>query len=183
MKLAERLSRGLRLIETAFMYGAATGMVAIMMIVVVDVVLRYVFSAPLSWSYDVVSMYLVSFVIFLALAESFRRGVHIKVDLIQRLRGTRVLAAAELVGYAASLLLFGLILQLLVSQGLEAFFASDVVDGAIPWPTWPPYFIAALGTGLLWLRMLLSLALRLIAFASGRPADPESDERSAEGGH
>jgi hypothetical protein len=58
-----------------------------------------------------------------------------------------------------------------------------VVDGAIPWPTWPPYFIAALGTGLLWLRMLLSLALRLIAFASGQPCDPESDERDAGGGH
>lgn len=183
MKTIERCSRGLRVVENACMYGAAAGMVAIMMIVVVDVVLRYVFSAPLSWSYDVVSMYLVSFVIFLALAESFRRGVHIKVDMIQRLRGTRFLAAAELLGYSASLLLFGLILHLLVSQGVQGMIARDVVDGAIPWPTWPPYLIAALGTGLLWLRMLLSLSLRLIGFASGRPCDPESDERSAEGGH
>jgi TRAP-type C4-dicarboxylate transport system permease small subunit len=183
MKTIERCSRGLRVVENACMYGAATGLVAIMMIVVVDVVLRYVFSAPLSWSYDVVSMYLVSFSIFLALSDSFRRGIHIKVDLIQRLRGTRLLAAAELLGYSASLLMFGLILKLLISQGLEAFIAADVVDGAIPWPTWPPFAVAALGTGLLWLRILLSLILRVIAFVTGAPCDPEAEERGPEGAH
>lgn len=183
MTAIERVSRGLRRVEDACMYGAATGLFAIMMIVVVDVVLRYVFSAPLSWSYDAVSMYLVSFSIFLALSESFRRGIHIKVDLIQRLRGTRLLAASELLGYAASIALFGLILYLLVSQGLEALLAGDVVDGAIPWPTWPPFAVAALGTGLLCLRMLLSLIRRAIAFVTGVSCDPEAEERGSEGVH
>src|SRR3546814_5827562 len=60
-----------------------------MLVIVVDVVMRYFFSAPLSWSYDLIGMYLVTLVFFLALADTFRRGGHIKVDLFENLRRTK----------------------------------------------------------------------------------------------
>jgi TRAP-type C4-dicarboxylate transport system permease small subunit len=181
--LVTRIDRVLRVLELASMYLAAAGLMAIMIIVVVDVALRYVFSAPLSWSYDVVSMYLVTVVIFMALSDGFRSGIHIKVDLIQRLQGTRLLALAEIVGYCASMTLFGLILHELIVHGLTAFINAEVVAGAIAWPTWPPHLVASIGVALLFVRIGLSLTLRIVAFASGQALPPTKDAPAAEGHH
>lgn len=156
-------------VERLFLYLTGAGLFAIMMVIVVDVVLRYFFSAPLSWSYDLIGMYLVTLVFFLALADTFRRGAHIKVDLFEALRGTRLLLAAEILGYCASLLLFALIFHQMATNGLEAFLANDVVDGAIPWPTWPPYLFGAAGVGLLMVRMVLATINRIVALLTGRP--------------
>jgi len=179
---AARIDRWLRALERGSMLLSAFGLLAIMAIVVADVVLRYLFSAPIGWSYDVVSMYLVTLVIYMALANTFQRGAHIKVDLVARLRGTRMLAGCEIVGYLASLLLFGLILFQMVIQGWTAWVNTEVVDGAIPWPTWPPYLIGAVGIALMSARMALSIVLRMIAFHGGQPISPETEEAHP-GGH
>jgi TRAP-type C4-dicarboxylate transport system permease small subunit len=46
-----------------------------------EVVARYVFSAPTSWTYDL-GCYLLAAVIFLSVPEMTRRGAHIQVNLI-----------------------------------------------------------------------------------------------------
>lgn len=173
------LDRWVGAVERVFLYFTGTGLFAIMMVIVVDVVLRYFFSAPLSWSFDLIGMYLVTLVFFLALADTFRRGAHIKVDLFDALRGTRLLLAAEIIGYCASLLLFALILHQMAINGIEAFLANDVVDGTIPWPTWPPYFFGSVGIGLLIIRVVLATINRIIALLSGRPFEQEGGDRIA----
>lgn len=163
-------------VERIFLYLTGAGLFAIMMVIVVDVVLRYFFSAPLSWSYDLIGMYLVTLVFFLALADTFRRGAHIKVDLFEVLRGTRLLLVAEIIGYCASLLFFALIFHQMAVNGLEAFLANDVVDGAIPWPTWPPYLFGATGVGLLMIRVVLATINRVIAVLTGRQFEQEGGD-------
>ena len=176
------LDKTVRAVEQAFLYLTGAGLLVIMMVIVVDVVLRYFFSSPLSWSYDLISIYLVTLVFFLALADTFRRGGHIRVDLFEFLRGSRLLTAAEIIGLCAALLFFGLILQQMVMHGLEAFLANEVLDGAIPWPTWPPYLAGALGVGLLIVRLALSVVGRIAALAAGRRHEPEGGHLTI-GGH
>lgn len=170
------LDRLIRVFDRLLMYLAGAGLFTIMMVIVVDVVLRYLFSAPLSWSYDLISMYLVTLVFFLALADTFRRGGHIKVDLLEALRGTRLLLAAEIIGYCASLLLFALIFHQMVTSGVEAFLANDVVDGAILWPTWPPYLFGTIGVGLLMIRIALAIVNRACTLQTGRPFEQEGGD-------
>jgi TRAP-type C4-dicarboxylate transport system permease small subunit len=172
-----RLDSYIKAIERAFVFVAGLGLLTVMLVIVIDVVMRYLFSAPLSWSYDLVSLYLVTLVFFMALADTFRRGDHIKVDLFEGLRGTRLLAVTEIVGYCLALLFFALILQQMVINGVEAFEANDVLDGAIPWPTWPPYAIGTLGVGLLILRVLLSTVGRVAALLAGRTYLQEGADR------
>lgn len=160
-------------VEKAFLYLTGLGLMAIMLVIVVDVVMRYLFSAPLSWSYDLIGMYLVTLVFFLALADTFRRGGHIKVDLFESLRGNRLFAAAEILCYCTALVFFALILKQMVESGVEGMLAGDVVDGAIPWPTWPPYLMAALGVALLMIRVTLNTIRRTAALAAGRIYEPE----------
>jgi hypothetical protein len=58
--------------------------------------------------------------------------------------------------------------QLLIT-GWVGFMAGDVMDGAIPWPTWPPFFIGAAGASLMILRLALAIIDRLAALVAGRP--------------
>ncbi len=174
MKALDTLARG---IERAMMVFAALGLLAIMLIVVVDVVLRYVFAAPLSWSHDVIGMYLVALVFFAALADTFRRGGHIRIDLFESLRRSRAYALGEIVGLCLAILFFVLIARLMVGAGWEGFLASEVMDGAIPWPTWPPQFIGAAGVGMLILRLGLAVAGRIAALAAGHAYEPEDAHR------
>lgn len=168
-----RLDRLIESVEKAFLYLTGLGLMFIMLVIVVDVVMRYFFSAPLSWSYDLIGMYLVTLVFFLALADTFRRGGHIKVDLFETLRATRLFAAGEILGYCMALVFFALILKQMIESGVEGMLAGDVVDGAIPWPTWPPYLIAALGVALLMVRVSLNVIRRVAALATGRVFEQE----------
>jgi len=160
-------------IEKAFLYLTGLGLMGIMMVIVVDVIMRYFFSAPLSWSYDLIGMYLVTLVFFLALADTFRCGGHIKVELFENLRSKRLFAVAEIICYISSLVFFALILMQMIESGIEGMFAGEVVDGAIPWPTWPPYLIAALGVALLMIRVTLNVIRRIAALASSRVYEQE----------
>lgn len=166
-------------IDRGFLYCTGTGLMTIMLVIVVDVVLRYLFSAPLSWSHDLISMYLVTLTFFLALGDTFRRGGHIKVDLFESLRGSRLFNIAAIAGYALSMLLFCLIVQQMVVSGWEAFIEADVVDGAIPWPTWPPYLLGTLGVGLLIVRIFLGIISRLLALAAGTAFHEEGSGHSS----
>lgn len=168
-----KLDRLITAVEKAFLYLTGAGLLAIMLVIVVDVVMRYFFSSPLSWSYDLISIYLVTLVFFLALADTFRRGGHIKVDLFEALRGSRLLAVAELAGYCMAILFFAMILQQMIATGVEGLLANDVLDGAIPWPTWPPYLLGGLGVGLLILRLVLNTIARIAALAAGRDYQQE----------
>ena len=53
-------------IERLYRLVAATCLAAIMLIVAADVLLRYLFNAPLSWAFDLISLYLMAGVFFLS---------------------------------------------------------------------------------------------------------------------
>ncbi|NBX88612.1 MAG: TRAP transporter small permease [Betaproteobacteria bacterium] len=167
LKLNNLVSR----IENALMTLAGAALAFIMLIVVADVILRYFFSSPLSWSHEIISMYLVTQVFFLALAGTFRDGGHIKVDLFDRFQNTWVFSVAEILAICMTLLFFCLMLQQMAAHGWQVFLSNDILDGAIPWPTWPPYFLGTVGVGLLILRMALILFKKIILLSKGEIPD------------
>jgi TRAP-type C4-dicarboxylate transport system permease small subunit len=61
-----------------------------------EVVARYFFSAPTSWTYDV-GCYLLAAVIFLSVPEMTRRGAHIQVNLIFERTSPRAAQAFRIV--------------------------------------------------------------------------------------
>ncbi|WP_428248155.1 TRAP transporter small permease subunit [Ferrovibrio sp.] len=163
-------------LETAFLYLTSLGLFLIMMVIVVDVVMRYLLNAPLSWSFDLISMYLVTLVFFPALADTFSRGGHIKVDMFDAFRRTKVFAFFEIVGYLIAIIFFSLILWKMAETGWEAFVEKEVVDGAIPWPTWPPQAFGAVGVSLLIISMAIGIAARAQALLEGRVYEAEGEQ-------
>lgn len=169
--LLDRAQRWVTRLEHAASTGAAAALFAIMLIVFADVVLRYLFNAPLSWSYDFISIYLMGAAFFLALSETLRMNHHVAVDILYLRFSLRARRAWKLLGWLLSCVLFVVIFVLAARTSWSRWTADNVVAGAIPWPTWIPAAIAALGLALLLARLTLGVLALALALAAGRPLD------------
>ncbi len=169
MKLqsTHRLISGL---EDLWAWGASLCLFAIMLIVFFDVGLRYIFNSPLGWSYDLISLYLMVALFFLALSVTQRDDHHVRVDIIFRYVSPRVRHVMELAGYLLAIV----VLLAIAYAGARKFWTSwqhnDVVAGAIGWPTWLSAIFVPLGVGLLVLRLGFSVCSLATAIASGSEA-------------
>lgn len=165
MNAIERLIVG---IEKLFDGVAAVLMLLIMVIVVADVTMRYVFNNPLIWAYDMIGLYLMAGVFFLSISGTYALHKHIGLDiLLQRfsLRGRRL---AEVLTCLVSLPLFFFIAQVGAERAYVNFVSGDAMSGLIAWPTWIASALVPLGVGLLVLRMLLRLFGQILSLVTGR---------------
>lgn len=158
-------------LENAASAGAAASLFAIMLIVVVDVMLRYLFNSPLSWSYDFISIYLMGIAFFFSLSETLRRNHHVSVDILYLRFSLRTRRIWKLAGWSLSFALFAVIFALAAHTSWVRWAGDNVVAGAIPWPTWIPAAIAALGFLLLLARLALGVLALALALAAGRRLD------------
>src|SRR5690606_4304758 len=127
--------------ETALVVVAAASMAAIMLVVTLDTTLRYVLSAPLTWSYDLVGLYLMVAVFFLALPDTLNHHGHIMVDLFQRLIPFRLRHLLLGIGYALSTWVMVLIVWGAGQRMTTAFLKDERIAALVPWPTWIAYFL------------------------------------------
>jgi TRAP-type C4-dicarboxylate transport system permease small subunit len=139
---------------------------ALMLIVTLDVVLRYVFNTPLPWGRDVNGLLLL-ITIFSALPHAWDRGYHIRMEVFyNRLLG-RARSVADIATGVAGILFFGL-------MGVQAFrftrymAATGETAEDLLMPVWP--FMAYMGF------CALVLAARLI----GNPSREEQIGLGAE---
>ena len=152
--------------ERVSMTVAGVCFAAIAVITGVDVAMRYVFNAPLVWSYELISDYLMVAIFFLSIGATQRQGQHIGVDILTRRLPERLRSALACV----TLLLMGGYITLMGLAGWdnfsEAWDNGDVLAGVIPWPRWPALVLVPLGCLLLLLRLIADL-LGNVAAAGG----------------
>lgn len=165
---ANALSRWLAQIETMLIGLSCLALASIMCIVVLDVVMRYVFAAPLLWSYDMIGLYLIGAVFFLALPDTMHRHGHIALDVFMPLIPMRLRHVFQSAGYGASAVLIAIIAWLGLDQSHAAFLANDRIASAIPWPTWIAYATLAVGMGMLFLRCAYRSFFHLTSAISGQ---------------
>lgn len=158
------LLRSLGLFERAGDALSAAAMLSVMLVVFVDVLMRYLFNAPFSWSYDLISLYLVTVIFYASLSATAAAGEHVSVDILFKRFPLRVKVALRLVGHLLALAVFVLITVRATDRCLAAFVGGDVLAGRIAWPTWVSPAIVASGSLLMSIHLALSsLALLLVA--------------------
>lgn len=162
-------SRLLERLEIALAQLAALAMFLIMLTVVTDVVMRYFFSKPLIFSYDLISMYLVVVVFFFALPDTLHRHGHIAIDFFQPYLPQRLRFAGEALAYAAGTIVMALIAWKLSERTWIAFVRDEVPATTIPWPIWLSNLPAALGCWLFALRALYRCVAHFASAVAGRP--------------
>lgn len=151
----------LRAIESVTRVLTGLILMVIMFVVFADVVLRYVFHAPLVWAHDLIAMYLMVALFFLALSWSYAAGQHITVDLLYRRMSVPVRNLARALSSILSAIIIAIIGWKVGLMSYDSWRLGDVIAGPIAWPTWIPSAIAMLGCILLLVR-LVTEAIRLV---------------------
>ena len=142
-------------LENAAAIGAGIAMLVIVVLVSADVVMRYVFSSPLTFQFHLVKFYLLVALVMLGLPWGYRNGGAIQIRLLFAMASQRVADPIQRIGLlAAAVYLF-----VLAYEGwegfLDAYLGARVVMGVIDWPVAWSWVFVPIGCGLLALRVLL----------------------------
>lgn len=142
-----------------FGIGVRVALPALLMLVTLEVVLRYGFNSPLQWSRDVNGLLLLT-TLFSALPHAWDRGYHIRMEIVHsRLRG-RWRSLADGFSALAGLVFFGLMGVQAVGFARYMFVTGETGED-LSVALWPfMVYVAVCG---------LVLCARLVAKPEGEP--------------
>ncbi len=166
--LYERLRRLIDSIDTALLAVGCAMLFALMLVVVADVSLRYIFNAPLVWSYEIISSYLMPGLFFLAASHTLKTHGHVSVDILHNYVGRKTRYVFEALGSTLAVPAFALATWVSAQNTWK-----DLQDGAastsgLGLPTWTISLLLPLGFGLLTLRLLLNASGYMATLVTGR---------------
>lgn len=160
-RLTTSATRALERTEQAADALASAGLFGVMVVVFADVGMRYVFNAPFSWSYDLISLYLVTTIFYAALSGTAGANGHVAVDILSKRFPRGVRRFVSIVSWLLTLAVFVAIAGTAIARAYASWSAGDVIAGRIPWPTWIPLAIVFAGSALFILRLVLMIGLEL----------------------
>jgi TRAP-type C4-dicarboxylate transport system permease small subunit len=163
-----RLESTLSALERIVTSVAVACLFAIMLIVVADVFMRYAINRPFSFTYDLVGLYLMAGLFYLALSQTYAIHAHVSVDILVHRFSIPARRICEIITCLCGVAVFALITWLGLDRALESYASGDVLAGAIPWPSWVSAALVPLGCAVLTLRLLLHLVAHALSLASGR---------------
>lgn len=143
-------------------------MFALMCLVVADVSLRYLFNAPLQWSYEVISIYLMPGLFFLAVSHTLKAHSHVAVDILHNYVGTRTRYVFESIACVLATPVFAVCSWLAAGKTLEEFQTAATASSGLPVPSWTVSIFLPVGFGLLTLRLLVNAVGYIGSLVSGR---------------
>jgi C4-dicarboxylate transporter, DctQ subunit len=160
-----RADRALGWLENAFI-GVALAVTSVLLFV--NVVLRYVFHAPLAWAEEL-TMYAMVWIVFVGGSVVVRTRGHIAVDVLPLMlsrAGNRALAAAVRV---AGLVFLAVFVWYSLEHTLRVRASGQVMPAMLA-PMWLAYLAMPVGGALMTMRMLQGLVRMLSGGDDGRPS-------------
>jgi TRAP-type C4-dicarboxylate transport system permease small subunit len=155
------LEKSLRKIERGFCYAAA-GLVFVMIFpTTLDVILRYIFNAPLPEMFQLTEFMMVA-VVYLGIAYVQQLKDHIKIEIVTQWLPRKIQDALDLFGCLVGLVIFAVITWQSGRLAWEAWDTQDYTMGLVHFPLWPAKTILPVGVGLFCLRLLLDILIGLI---------------------
>lgn len=169
-RLLLRVDHLLSAIERISLTAACALTVLIMLLVSVDAIARYLIGTPISFTFDVVTAYLMPATLFFALSFTLRHGGHVNVDLIVEHMPPR--QHYFLIGLM--LMIAFPIVFLIATQGASktwhSWLAGDVTTGVYAWRIWMSEIIVPIGFGVLSARVAHVAVANLYAAITGEHA-------------
>jgi TRAP-type C4-dicarboxylate transport system permease small subunit len=156
VNLYKYLRRWIQLADTLAAYLACLMLFALMMVVVADVSLRYLFNAPLAWSYDAISLFLLPGVFFLSVGYTHGTHGHVAVDILHNYVSERARYAFEALTSLIATPVFAFIAWIAAQKTWIDWTSGTYLTSGLEVPTWSTSFMLPLGFGLLTLRSALN---------------------------
>ncbi len=171
VRVVDALSRGCGAI-------AALLVIALMVLMLYDVAMRYLANAPTLWAFDV-NTYLMGSAFVLSIAYGLSHDSHVRVDLLYSTRTRPRLAWVDLIGFS----LLALPVLAWITAGLWTYFAeayeSGERSGSSAWNPvlWPFRFVLFAGFLILTVQVLAEILRRVDRIRGGRAAAPAPGHR------
>lgn len=163
-----RLRAAIDLLDAALMAVGGLMMMLLMLLVVADVTLRYLFNAPLAWSYEVVSNFLMPGLFFLAVSHTLGVHGHVAVDILHNRMSRRARYVCQALASALAAPVFGYCTFVAALRTLADFQSGAVSTSGVEVPSWSTNVLLPLGFGLLTLRLALDALGYAATLASRR---------------
>lgn len=141
---------------------------ALMCVVVADVSLRYLFNAPLQWSYQVVSSYLMPGLFFMAVSHALRSNSHVSVDILHNYVSPRTRYWFEATGSLLATPVFALCTWVSADNTWKEYLSGAESTSGLAVPSWTVSILLPIGFGMLTLRLALNTVGYFGTLASGR---------------
>jgi TRAP-type C4-dicarboxylate transport system permease small subunit len=138
-----------------FAWAAAIALFFMMLLITSDVLARALFQKPLLGTYEI-TQFLMVFVVFFGLAYTAVHEGHVTIMWIFDLLPQEIQSVFNGIAYLSGLILFGLIGWQSIAHGLMLMRKSEV-SFALGLPTYPFFWVAALGSFILDLVLLSKL--------------------------
>ena len=124
------------------LFWLATAMVAAMLVhIVLDVALKYLFNRPLPMTVEMVAHYYMVAVVFLPMPLVELRNAGVSVDLFYRMFGPNARRSIMLLAYFGQILFFGILAYQSGLDALEAMQSRKFVYLDFRLDTWPAAFM------------------------------------------
>ena len=168
----DRLRRAVDAIDIALMVVGCAMLFALMFVVVADVALRYLFNAPLQWSYEVISSYLMPGLFFFAASHTLKAHAHVSVDIVHNYVARRTRTLLEALTSTLAAPVFALCTVVSAQRTLEDFQTAAASTSGLTLPTWTISLMLPIGFGLLTVRLALNAIGYIASLVSGREVQP-----------
>lgn len=170
--LYDRLRRVVDAIDNVLMVIGCLMLFALMFVVVADVALRYLFNAPLQWSYEVISSYLMPGLFFFAASHTLKAHAHVAVDIVHNYvsRRTRYVLEALVSVLAAPVFLLCTVVS--ARNTIDDLQTAATSTSGLALPTWTVSLMLPIGFGLLTLRLVINAIGYIATLVSGREVTP-----------
>lgn len=166
------LRRVIDVLDGALMGVGCLMLFLLMFVVVFDVLLRYLLNSPLSWSFEVVSSYLLPGLFFLAVSDTLKAHAHVSVDIVHTHISPRMRYALHALTSLVAAPVFCFIAVVAARRTLEEFLSGATYTSGLELPSWTTSMLLPLGFGLLAIRLGLDAAGYVATLASGREIVP-----------
>ncbi len=154
---------------------AALLVIALIVLMLYDVGMRYIANAPTLWGFDV-NTYLMGSAFVLSIAYALSHDSHVRVDLLYTERTKPRLAWVDLIGFS----LVALPVLAWITSGLWTYFAgayeSGERSGSSAWNPvlWPFRFVLFAGFLMLTIQVLAEILRRIDRIRGGLSATPSA---------
>jgi TRAP-type C4-dicarboxylate transport system permease small subunit len=117
---------------------------AITLVVLCEIFLRYALNAPTTWAMDG-ARFAVVYVFFLALGPALESGHHVVVDLFDRLLPLRLRPYQRVLGDLLTLIFAALLLWYLLQETRQVFASGETAFSVVAMPLKYIYWIGPVG--------------------------------------
>lgn len=169
--ILERVTAG---VSKAFMAATGVGLVLMMVHVVADVAMKFVFNSPIIGTLETVSYYYMVCVVFLPLAAIELRHEHVHVDLFTQFLPGKLQCGIYIAANLLGVLYFGGLAYQTFLDAIVAFQTKETIMSNYIFYVWPSRWALPLGFSAIVLALIVN-ALKAFRAGHGFTAETPGD--------